>query len=67
MQIARVTGDRARDVSEQTRREVAKKLDAMNANPEWARVVRELVPVAEAERATWFGESLPVGLRLVGG
>jgi len=65
VQLARLTGDRARDISEATRREVERKLVAMSADPEWIRVVRELVPVAEAERATWFGESLPVGLRLV--
>jgi LmbE family N-acetylglucosaminyl deacetylase len=63
--MARVTGDRARDVSDRTRAEVERKLTAMAAHPEWIRVVHELVPVAEAERAAWFGESLPVGLRLV--
>jgi hypothetical protein len=26
--------------------------------------VCELLPVAEAERAAWFGEELPIGLRL---
>jgi hypothetical protein len=31
------------------------------------RAVREYVPVAEADRAAFFGEGLPVGLRLVDG
>jgi hypothetical protein len=65
VQLARMTGDRARDVSENVRREVLHKLEAARANDEWIRAVREHVPVAEAERAQFFGEGLPVGLRLV--
>jgi len=65
VQLARVTGDRARDVSERTRREVERRLVAVGAKEEWVRAVREYVPVEEAERAALFGEGLPVGLRLV--
>jgi molecular chaperone DnaK (HSP70) len=65
VQLARVTGDRARDVSERARRDVERKLVAVGAREEMVRVVREFVPVAEAERAALFGEGLPVGLRLV--
>jgi hypothetical protein len=63
-QMARVTGDRARDVSEPVRAEIAKRLEAQGAPAEWARSVREYVDVDEAERAEFFGESLPVGLVL---
>jgi molecular chaperone DnaK (HSP70) len=63
-QLARVTGDRARDLSEGARREVVKRLEAAAAPGEWLECVRELVPVAEAERADWFGDELPVGLLL---
>jgi molecular chaperone DnaK (HSP70) len=65
VQLARVTGDRARDVSERARREVERRLVAVGAREDQVRAVRELVPVAEAERAAFFGEGLPVGLRLV--
>ena len=65
VQLARVTGDRARDVSERTRREVERRLTAVGAKAEWVRAVREYVAVEEAERAAFFGEGLPVGLRLV--
>ncbi|MFT3774555.1 MAG: Hsp70 family protein [Minicystis sp.] len=65
VQLARVTGDRARDVSERTRREVERRLVAVGAKAEWVRAVREFVAVEEAERAALFGEGLPVGLRLV--
>jgi hypothetical protein len=62
--LARVTGDRARDVGEPVRREVARQLES-TGHAEWARAVLELVPIAETERAEFFGEELPVGLRLV--
>jgi molecular chaperone DnaK (HSP70) len=65
VQLARVTGDRARDVSERVRREVERRLVAAGAKEADVRAVRELVPVAEADRAAFFGEGLPVGLRLV--
>lgn len=63
--LARVTGDRARDVSERVRLEVARRLGEIGASEEALRSVREHVPMKEAERAAFFGEGLPVGLRLV--
>ena len=65
VQLARVTDDRARDVSERARREVERRLVKAGAREAEVRAVREYVPVAEAERAAFFGEGLPVGLRLV--
>jgi len=65
VRLARVTDDRARDVSERVRREVERRLTTVNAKPDWIRAVREHVPVEEAERAAFFGEGLPVGLRLI--
>jgi predicted nucleic acid-binding OB-fold protein len=62
--MARVTGDRARDVAEHVRVEVGKRLEAVKAPAEWTKAVRELVAVAEADRAEFFGEALPVGLVL---
>jgi molecular chaperone DnaK (HSP70) len=63
--LARMTGDRARDVGAPIRAEVEKKLVRLGAMEEWLRAVREVVAVEEADRAQFFGESLPVGLRLV--
>jgi molecular chaperone DnaK (HSP70) len=65
VRLARVTDDRARDVSERARREVERRLAAIGAKEAWIRAVREYVPVEEAERAAFFGEGLPVGLRLL--
>jgi len=66
VQLARVTGDRARDVSERVRHDVERRLAAVGAGEEQVRAVHEYVPVAEAERAAFFGEGLPAGLKLIG-
>ncbi|MGK4002599.1 Hsp70 family protein [Sorangium sp. So ce1036] len=65
VQLARRTGDRARDVSDRVRGEVERRLVKVGAPEAWARAVREVVAVEEAEREAFFGEGLPVGLRLV--
>ncbi len=64
-QLARVTGDRSRDVSVEVRQAVADQLVRIGAPDDWLRGVREHVPIAEQERAELFGEGLPVGLRLI--
>jgi molecular chaperone DnaK (HSP70) len=66
MELSRFTDDRARDVSENTRREVEKRLVAVNAPPEWIQCVREFVPPSAGEGGRWFDDELPVGLVLKG-
>jgi hypothetical protein len=63
--LARKTGDRARDVGDATAREVEKRLTGVGAKPEQVRAVREVITVDATERAEFFGEALPIGLRLV--
>jgi molecular chaperone DnaK (HSP70) len=65
VQLARRTGDRARDVNDHVRREVEQRLMAVGASEAWVRAVREVVPVEESERRAFFGDALPPGLRLV--
>ena len=65
VQLARRTGDRARDVAERVRREVEQRLVRAGADEAWIRAVREVVAVEERERAAFFGDALPPGLRLV--
>jgi molecular chaperone DnaK (HSP70) len=67
VQLARVTNDRVRDVSSSMRAEIVRRLQAIGSAPELIRSVQEYVPLEEAERAAWFGEELPVGLRLRNG
>jgi hypothetical protein len=65
VQLSRRTGDRARDIRETLRREVEQKLVRAAAREDWIRAVREVVPLADKDRAAFFGEGLPVGLRLL--
>ncbi len=65
VQIARRTGDRARDVSDRVRQEVDRRLVATGADPETLRVVREVVEIGDRERVAFFGDALPLGLRLL--
>ena len=65
-QLARLSDDRVRDVSATVRTEVVRRLEAIAADAELIRAVREFVPLVEAERTAWFGEELPVGFRLSG-
>jgi hypothetical protein len=64
-QIARATGDRARDVPDALRQRVVDRLLAARAAPAWVAMVREVTVLDEADTRRVFGESLPVGLKLV--
>ena len=60
--LCRRTGDRARDVSDETR---AKVLTALAKSPEsWRQLVQEVVQLSTADEARALGDSLPVGLTL---
>lgn len=65
VRLARRTGDRGRDIGERVRGEVEKRLVALGAKDEQVLSVREIVPVDESERAAFFGDALPLGLKLV--
>jgi hypothetical protein len=61
-QLARLTGDRTRDVPEGLRKSVLRALESANASPSWQRMVREIVPLEAADKARALGDTLPVGL-----
>lgn len=64
-QAARVSGDRELDLPYQLRMEVASRMKSMGASAHQLEVVREHVPMEEADKAKLFGEALPAGLKLV--
>ncbi|HEY5957908.1 MAG TPA: hypothetical protein VIV60_15200, partial [Polyangiaceae bacterium] len=66
VQMARITGDRARDVDDRVRTEICRRLERLRVDPELWRPLREFLPVEEPERAERFGEQLPVGLKWLG-
>jgi hypothetical protein len=63
--LARATGDRVRDVSEELRLRVVERLERIKAPPPWIQMVREPIELGEADEQRIFGDSLPVGLKLV--
>jgi molecular chaperone DnaK (HSP70) len=66
-QLARRSGDRARDVGEDVRARALAALAEGGAPEETRLAVREVAVATEAEERRIFGESLPAGLRLVEG
>jgi molecular chaperone DnaK (HSP70) len=63
-QLARRSGDRARDVSDAARAEVAAFLRRAGAAPEAVHAVEEVAATSEEQEQRIFGESLPPGLSL---
>jgi molecular chaperone DnaK (HSP70) len=63
-QLARRTGDRARDVDEETRQKVLARLESSKAPEGWVTMVREVVALTRADEARALGDTLPVGLAL---
>ncbi|CAB3787820.1 Hsp70 family protein [Pararobbsia alpina] len=64
-QIARMTGDRSRDLPLPVRETVVRRLEATSASPAWVEMVREVVTLDNADTGRVFGESLPAGLKLI--
>jgi hypothetical protein len=60
--LARLTGDRARDISDHMRTEVVGRLTKVGASATLIQTVTEVVEVSTKETLQQFGEELPVGL-----
>jgi hypothetical protein len=64
-ELARCSGDRARDLDEAVRRRLADKLKGAPDGERLARLVLEPIARQEREERLAFGDTLPSGLRLV--
>lgn len=64
--MARMTGDRERDIDPALRDRIIGKLHSAKAPQAWVAMVREVVELEEADKRRVFGDSLPPGLKLVG-
>jgi hypothetical protein len=64
-QLARRSGQRALDVDDSHRRSVLTALRARSVPWQWVRMVEEVTELEGEEQSQMFGESLPIGLRLV--
>ncbi|MCP3140467.1 Hsp70 family protein [Pyxidicoccus xibeiensis] len=63
-QLARLTGDRTRDLDPALRERAARELVAAKAADTWVSMVREVVALEAADEARALGDTLPAGLRL---
>lgn len=64
VELATMTGDRARDVPDAQRLAVLRRLEEVAVPGPWVERVREVVPLERLDRQDLFGEELPVGLTL---
>jgi molecular chaperone DnaK (HSP70) len=64
--MARLTGDRERDLESGMREQVAAKLMAARLPESWSRMVNEVQRLEQTEEDRIFGEGLPPGLKLLG-
>jgi molecular chaperone DnaK (HSP70) len=62
-QIARLAGDRSRDLDDSTRSRVAEFLEKTKAPAPWIQMVREVLKLESADEARALGDTLPVGLK----
>ena len=65
--LARLSGDRERDLNPQLRTRTVQKLRAVKAPDSWVRTVAEVCELDEADAKRFFGEALPAGLKLLDG
>jgi hypothetical protein len=63
--IARLTGDRSRDLPEPLRQQVAARLREARTAPAWGAMVLEVLQLDEADDQRVLGDSLPPGLKLL--
>ena len=63
--LARVSGDRSRDLEQSLRETVVAQLRTVKAPDLWMRLVSERIQLDEAESRRVFGETLPPGLKLM--
>ncbi len=63
--IARMSGDRARDIDDSTRQQIIAKLKLVKAPSSWIEMVQQVKELDEIEEKQIFGEALPPGLKLI--
>jgi hypothetical protein len=64
-QLARRSGQRALDIDDSHRQSVLSLLRSQQIPEHWLRMVEEVTELEGEEQSQMFGESLPIGLRLV--
>lgn len=63
--LARMTGDRTRDIDDTLRAEILRRLSGIGATASWSAMVREVVQLDQADEKRLLGDALPPGLKLI--
>lgn len=63
--LARMTGDRSRDIGDTLRAEIIERLAAAGSPPTWAAMVKEVTQLDQASEQRMLGDALPPGLKLI--
>jgi hypothetical protein len=63
--LARLTGDRSRDLPVELRDQLVLRLATIDAAPAWITMIQQKVELDEASERAFFGDSLPPGLKLI--
>jgi hypothetical protein len=63
--LARMTGDRTRDIDPALREQVLRKLESVRAPAAWSAMVAGVVELDQAVEKRMLGEALPPGLKLI--
>jgi molecular chaperone DnaK (HSP70) len=63
-QLARLTGDRSRDLDDEIRARALDALQATSPPGDWLRLLTEVVALEAADEARALGDTLPIGLRM---
>ncbi len=64
VQLARLTGDRTRDIGDALRRQCGEAIRSRDLSSNWQRLLTEVVQMESSDQAKAFGDSLPAGLQL---
>jgi hypothetical protein len=64
VQLARLTGDRTRDLSPDLRARTSAALEVAKAPERWLQVVSEVVSLGAEDEARALGDTLPLGLKV---
>ena len=63
--LARMTGDRTRDIEANLRAEVLRRLAGIGAPASWSAMVSAVVQLDQADEQRLLGDALPPGLKLI--
>lgn len=64
--LARMTGQRALDIDDEMRQRVLATLKEQTVPAGWVEMVEHVIDMGAQDRGQMFGESLPIGLKLIG-